>query len=55
MVIKAIYFAANDIGARIKKSKREYIWKFEVDATMVEMSLHSSGFSGKKKVFKNGK
>jgi hypothetical protein len=54
MAIKAISYVCNDIGARAKSSKKQYIWKFEIDSTMVEMELHNSQFSGKKRVFKNG-
>jgi len=62
MSIRPIYFESKDIGAHIKKyffplnarSKRHYVWKFELDTRMITVELMNSHFSGKKKVLKDG-
>lgn len=55
MSIKVINFERHDIGERLKKSKSQFIWKLSIDNTLTTIELMCSHFSGKKKVFHDGR
>jgi hypothetical protein len=53
--IKPLNFERHDIGAHFKKSKSQFIWKLSLDSTLLTIELMCSHFSGKKKVYRDGK
>lgn len=65
MSVKPINFERHDIGAHFKKyylyqcdlfrSKSQFIWKMSLDSTLVTIELMCSHFSGKKKVYRDGR
>jgi hypothetical protein len=52
--IKALYYKENNIGGWLKKSKKHYVWKIEVDGDTHVLEFMDSILSGKKKIIKNG-
>lgn len=54
MSIRAIYFEEKNIGERIKKSKKQFIWKFELDGLQHTIEFLVSKLTGKKKVIQDG-
>lgn len=52
--VKALYYKENNIGNWLKKSKKQYVWKMEVDGDMHTIEFLDSVLSGKKKIVKNG-
>jgi hypothetical protein len=54
MSVRAIYFDERNIGERIKKSKKQFIWKFEIDGLQHTIEFLVSKLSGKKKVIQDG-
>lgn len=54
MSVRAIYFDERNIGERIKKSKKQFIWKFELDGLQHTIEFLVSKLSGKKKIMQDG-
>ena len=54
MSVRAIYFEEKAIGEHIKKTKKQYIWKFEIDGLQHTIEFLASKLTGKKKVFQDG-
>ena len=52
--VKAVYYKEKNIGNWLKKSKKQYIWKLEVDGDLHCIEFLDSILSGKKKIIKNG-
>lgn len=52
--VKALYYKENNIGNWLKKSKKQYVWKLEVDGETHHIEFMDSVLSGKKKIAKNG-
>lgn len=52
--VKALYYKENNIGNWLKKSKKQYVWKLEVDKETHHIEFMDSVLSGKKKIIKNG-
>ena len=41
-------------GARLCRTKKQYIWRYQVDGKDVTVELFNSRMSGKKKIIVNG-
>jgi hypothetical protein len=54
MSVRAIYFEERNIGEHIKKSKKQFIWKFELDGLQHTIEFLVSKLTGKKKVIQDG-
>jgi len=54
MTIKALGYEVRDLGKTIKKSKRHFIWKFEIEGKPHRAEIVVSYMSGKKKVVVDG-
>lgn len=54
MSIRAIYFEEKNIGEHIKKSKKQFIWKFELDGLQHTIEFLVSKLTGKKKILQDG-
>lgn len=54
MSIRAIYFEEQNIGEHIKKSKKRFVWKFELDGLQHTIEFYVSKLTGKKKVVQDG-
>jgi hypothetical protein len=52
--VKALYYKENNIGNWLKKSKKQYVWKLQVDGDTHHIEFMDSVLSGKKKIIKNG-
>jgi len=48
------YFEIREVGKRIKSTKQQYIWRFQIDGKDVTVELFNSKMSNKKKVMVNG-
>jgi len=46
--VKAMYYKENNIGNWLKKSKKQYIWKIEIDGDLHTVEFLDSILSGKK-------
>ena len=55
MSIKNLNYEEKEIGAKIKSSKRLFIWEFELEGTSHRIELYDSRWSGKKKIIRNGR
>ncbi len=55
MSIKNLNYEEKEIGAKIKSSKRLFIWEFELDGSSHRIELYDSRWSGKKKIIRNGR
>eukprot|EP00343_Euplotes_focardii_P007568 CAMPEP_0205819996 /NCGR_PEP_ID=MMETSP0206-20130828/2564_1 /ASSEMBLY_ACC=CAM_ASM_000279 /TAXON_ID=36767 /ORGANISM="Euplotes focardii, Strain TN1" /LENGTH=400 /DNA_ID=CAMNT_0053114259 /DNA_START=26 /DNA_END=1228 /DNA_ORIENTATION=- len=54
MSVRAIYSEEKHIGEKIKKSKTQFIWKFELDGLQHQIEFLVSKFTGKKRVIQDG-
>mmetsp|Transcript_32217 Transcript_32217/g.55707 ORF Transcript_32217/g.55707 Transcript_32217/m.55707 type:complete len:393 (-) Transcript_32217:1592-2770(-) len=52
--VQALYFEEQNVGRRVKSSKKKYMWKFEVESREYILDLYISRLSGKVKVILNG-
>jgi hypothetical protein len=43
------------IGNHVHRTKKRYVWKFELDAETYTLEMFNSVLSGKKKVMLNGR
>jgi len=55
MTIKAIFASVQDIGKTVKKTKKHYVWKFNIDGRDHILELFTSMISGKKKIMIDGR
>eukprot|EP00742_Colponemidia_sp_Colp-10_P001436 GILJ01001545.1.p1 GENE.GILJ01001545.1~~GILJ01001545.1.p1 ORF type:complete len:569 (+),score=92.58 GILJ01001545.1:39-1709(+) len=53
--VKPVYYEEDDVGKRVKKSKRKYTWKVDLDSTHHTIELYASFLSGKKAVYQDGR
>ena len=53
--IKNLNYEEREIGAKIKSSKRLFIWEFELEGSSQRIELYDSRWSGKKKIIRNGR
>ena len=51
---KPIYHECNNVGKRVKSSKKRYQWKFSLENREHTLDLYVSKLSGKRKVMLNG-
>eukprot|EP01017_Pseudomicrothorax_dubius_P023709 TRINITY_DN2528_c0_g1_i1.p1 TRINITY_DN2528_c0_g1~~TRINITY_DN2528_c0_g1_i1.p1 ORF type:complete len:436 (-),score=98.14 TRINITY_DN2528_c0_g1_i1:118-1425(-) len=54
MVLKVIDYKEEDIGPRIKLTKKRYLWTFEIDGKRHTVELHYSLITGRIKIFSDG-
>ena len=54
MSVRAIYAEEKHIGEKIKKSKTQFIWKFELDGLQHQIEFLVSKLTGKKRVLQDG-
>jgi hypothetical protein len=52
--LKALYFEEQNIGARVKSSKKKYTWRFSIETREFTLDLYVSRMSGKVKVLLDG-
>jgi len=55
MKVRAVYFAVQDVGKHMKKSKKRFIWKFQVDGHEHVLEMFVSYMSGKKQIILDGR
>lgn len=55
MGVRAIYFNVQDVGKHMKKSKKRFLWKFQVDGQEHVLEMFVSYLSGKKQILLNGR
>mmetsp|Transcript_15002 Transcript_15002/g.15018 ORF Transcript_15002/g.15018 Transcript_15002/m.15018 type:complete len:136 (+) Transcript_15002:13-420(+) len=51
---KPLHFDALNVGKMIKRTKRKYSWKFELDGIVYTLDFYVSKLSGKRKILLNG-
>ncbi|CAG9321033.1 unnamed protein product [Blepharisma stoltei] len=51
---KPLHFDALNVGKMIKRTKRKYTWKFELDGIVYTLNFYVSKLSGKRKILLNG-
>ena len=54
MSVRAIYYEEKHIGEKIKKTKTQFLWKFELDGMQHQLEFLVSKLSGKKRVIQDG-
>jgi hypothetical protein len=55
MKVRAVYFAVQDVGKHMKKSKKRFIWKFQIDGHEHVLEMFVSYMSGKKQIILDGR
>ena len=52
--ITNLFYSEKDIGAKIKMSKRQFIWEFDLNGSNQRIELLDSRLTHKKRLYKNG-
>ena len=54
LILTNLYYKEKDIGLNLYKSKREFVWGFDLNGAPKHIKLEDSRLSNKKRVYKNG-
>ena len=52
--ISNLFYTEKDVGLNLFKSKREFVWGFDLDGTPVHIKFLDSRLTNKKRIYKNG-
>jgi len=52
--ISNLFYTEKDVGLNLYKSKREFVWGFDLDGTPAHIKFLDSRLTNKKRIYKNG-